>query len=61
MLDIGDELAPTASAISPCESSGVVGFLDAGCAPQPLDFRGKRRVDVERRALHTTEYHAQTY
>src|SRR5258707_7591045 len=30
---------------------GVVGFLNARRAPQPLDFRGKRRVDVKRRAL----------
>src|SRR5215467_12483219 len=50
LLDIGDGSCQKRTQFCQCEFR-VVGLLDAGRTREPLDFRGKRRVDVERRAL----------
>src|SRR5258708_40270138 len=50
LLDIGDGSCQKRTQFCQCEVR-VVGLLDAGRAREPLDFRGKRRVDVERRTL----------
>ena len=50
LLDIGGGSCQKRTQFCQCEFR-VVGLLDAGHAPEPLDFRGKRRVEVERRAL----------
>src|SRR6185312_6513674 len=50
VLDIGDGSCQQGAQF--CQGERVVvGFLNACSTPQPLDFRGKRRIDVERRAL----------
>src|SRR5262249_61099817 len=50
LLDIGDGSCQKRTQFCQCEFR-IVGLLDAGRAREPLDFRGKRRVDVERRTL----------
>ena len=50
LLDIGGASCQKRTQFCQCEFR-VVGLLDAGRAREPLDFRGKRRVDMERRTL----------
>src|SRR5882757_2104353 len=50
LLSIGDGSCQKRTQFRQCEFR-VVGLLDAGRAGEPLDFRSKRCVDVERRTL----------
>ena len=54
-LEVGDGPCQKRAQFCQCEVR-VVGLLDAGRACESLDFRGKRRVDVERRALQRQNF-----
>src|ERR1700752_3840375 len=54
-LDIGDGSCQERTQFCQCEVR-VVRLLDAGRAREPLDFRGKRRVEVERRTLQRQNF-----
>src|SRR5215472_15318615 len=55
LLDIGGGSFQKRTQFCQCEVS-VVGLLDAGRAREPLDFRGKRGVDMERRTLQRQNF-----